>query len=408
MIVATAVAGTIALAITAGCGGGGRAGATMAAASSGTTMAQRAGAVPARHAAAAGARLVKVRSGLGDALAVTGVPGRPGVLFVVQQSGKILVLDHGRLLRRPFLDVTGQIVSGGERGLLGLTLHPGYAGNGRFYVNFTNRSGDTRIVEYRRASANRADPRSARVLLKVSQPFANHKGGGLQFGPDGLLYIGLGDGGSERDPNHIGQNTDTLLGKLLRIDVNRRSPGRPYGIPPGNPFVHGGGLPEIFAYGLRNPWRFSFDRARGDLWIGDVGQDRIEEIDYLPRGAGAGTNFGWSAFEGTDPYHGGTSGLKPGSRHTPPVAEYTHQEGGCAVIGGVVDRAPRAGSLRGRYLLADYCSGKVWSMRAGPRPRGMRQETTLGPRLSSVTSFGEGLNGDVYLVAGGTLYRFAG
>lgn len=393
-----------ALALAAGCGGSDEDEAATAAVETTpatTTAEQGSGAAE----QARGARLVRVRSGLGDALYVTAAPGQPSRLYVVQQSGRIRIMDRGRLRSAPFLDVSGSISSGGERGLLGLAFHPGYARNGRFFVNYTDRSGDTRVVEYRRANANRARP-SGRQLLRIDQPYSNHNGGHLAFGPDGFLYIGTGDGGSGGDPDDNGQDRSTLLGALLRIDVDSRGRGRPYGIPPGNPFARGGGAPEIYAYGLRNPWRFSFDRVRGDLWIGDVGQNAIEEIDFRPRGRGAGANFGWNAFEGRSSFPGG--GPLRGSRHVPPVAQYTHSAG-CSVTGGYVYRGSRAGALRGRYVYADYCSGRVWSMRAGPRPGGVREETRrLGQSLGNVTSFGEGLNGDLYVVAGGALYRFVG
>ncbi len=229
-------------------------------------------------------RLTRVAGGLRDALYVTGAPGQASRLYVVRQSGTIRIMQRGRMLRAPFLNVARQIRSGGEQGLLGLAFHPDYARNGRFYVNFTDTSGDTRVVEYRRARANRARATSARTLLRIPQPFANHNGGHIAFGPDGLLYIATGDGGSAGDPEGNGQDTSSLLGKILRIDVDRREGGRQYGIPSGNPFATTGGRPEIFAYGLRNPWRFSFDRTRGDLWIGDVGQNRVEEIDFLRKG----------------------------------------------------------------------------------------------------------------------------
>ena len=387
----------LAAAFLAGCGSGD--------AAQPTDSAQGSATAPRVEAATPGVRLARVRGGLGDALYVTGAPGEPGRLFIVQQSGRILILDHGRLRPRPFLDVSGIISSGGERGLLGLAFHPGYASNGRFYVNYTDRAGDTRVVEYRRASADRADPGSARVLLGIKQPFPNHNGGALQFGPDGDLYIGTGDGGSGGDPLGNGQNVNSLLGKLLRIDVDARTGSLPYGIPPGNPFASGRGRREIYAYGLRNPWRFSFDRLTGDLWIGDVGQNDVEEIDYRAKGTGAGVNFGWNAFEGRRPFKG--AGAVRGVRPTPPVAQYTHAVG-CSVTGGYVYRGTRARALVGRYVYADFCSGTVWSMRAGPRPGGVRQETGLGPALSNVTSFGQALNGDLYVIAGGVLYRFVG
>lgn len=395
------LAALAAIAVTAaslvGCGSGD--------ASEATNAAPQASAGAQGETAAAGIRLVRVRGGLGDALYVTAAPGQPNRLFIVQQSGRILIQDHGRLLKTPFLDISSSISSGGERGLLGLAFHPDYAANGRFYVDFTNPAGDTRVVEYRRASANRADPASGRTLLAIAQPFPNHNGGSLAFGPDGDLYIGSGDGGSGGDPNGNGQNTDTLLGKILRIDVNGRTGGLPYGIPSDNPFASGGGRPEIYSYGLRNPWRFSFDRARGDIWIGDVGQGDVEEVDYRAKGRARGVNFGWNAFEGRRVFKAGAA---RGATPVPPVAQYTHAVG-CSITGGYVYRGTHARALVGRYVWADFCSGKVWSMRAGPKPGGVREETArLGVTLSNVTSFGEGLAGDLYVIANGSLYRFVG
>jgi glucose/arabinose dehydrogenase len=350
--------------------------------------------------------LRRVASGLGDALDVTSPPGDPR-LFVVQQSGRILLLDHGKVLPRPFLDVRGLISAGGERGLLGLAFHPDYAHNGRFYVDYTNRAGDTRVVEYRVSSnRNRANPGSARVLLAIPQPYPNHNGGDVVFGPDGMLYVGMGDGGSGGDPQGNGQSLGTLLGKLLRIDVDHRQGDLPYAIPADNPFRDtAGARPEIYAFGLRNPWRFSFDRTRGDLWIGDVGQNQWEEIDYVPRGKGAGANFGWSALEGRHRY---SSRTVEGGHYVGPVAEYSHAVGN-SVTGGFVYRGTAVPSLRGRYVYADYASGRVWTMRAGPKP-GQPTEITnsLGVELSAVTSFGQGSGGELYVIAnGGVLYRFA-
>ena len=366
---------------------------------------QQAGAPARGEDATARVRLVRVRSGLRDAVYVTAAPGQPRRLYVVQQSGTVRIIDRGRLLKKPFLDVSGSIASGGEQGLLGLAFHPGYASNGRFYVNYTNTSGDTRVVEYTRASVNRADPGSARTLLGIDQPFSNHNGGAVAFGPDGMLYIATGDGGGGGDPNGNAQNTRSLLGKLLRIDVDRRSGGRQYGIPRGNPFASRGGRPEVYSYGLRNPWRFSFDRVRGDIWIGDVGQGDVEEVDYRAKGRARGVNFGWNAFEGRRSFKG--SRAVRGARPVRPVAQYTHASG-CSITGGYVYRGKAVKGLAGRYVYADFCSGRVWSMRAGPKPRGVREETRrLGVKLSNVTSFGEGLRGELYVLANGTLYRFA-
>lgn len=385
---ALAAAACIAVAA-AGCGSGGggfRAAPPPAPAS--TTAATSAPRPVRARATAGGVRLEKVAGGLGNALDVVAAPGQPRLLLVVQQSGRVLVLRNGRVLPRPFLNVSGLITSGGERGLLGLAFHPGYARNGRFFVNYDDRAGTTQVVEYRRASATRADPRPVRRILSVSQPFANHKGGDLQFGPDGNLYVGLGDGGSEGDPQGNGQNLHTLLGKMLRIDVNAR-----------------GARPRIVAYGLRNPWRYSFDRARGDLWIADVGGFLQEEIDVLPRGTRAVVNYGWNAFEGRLTF-AGRGALRGSGRPAFPVAVYSHAKG-CAVIGGFVYRGARAPALRGRYVFADYCSGRVWTVRAEPRPGGMTEITgRLGVRLSTVTSFGEGLRGDLYIIGNGALYRF--
>ncbi|MGI9539629.1 MAG: PQQ-dependent sugar dehydrogenase [Miltoncostaeaceae bacterium] len=347
-------------------------------------------------------RLSRVAS-VGDGLFVTAAPGQANRLYVVQQSGRVVIYDRGRKRAAPFLNVSGLISRGGERGLLGLAFHPQYKRNGRFFVNYTDRSGNTRVVEYRRRNANRANPRSARVLMRINQPASNHNGGHLAFGPDGFLYVGTGDGGGAGDPVRAGQNRASLLGKLLRIDVNGRTAQRGYRIPRSNPF-RGSGAPEVYHYGLRNPWRFSFDRQRGDLWVGDVGQNAIEEVSFRRAGAKGGANFGWNAFEGTRRF----GGTLRGGGHVRPVAQYTHAQG-CSITGGYVYRGNRVRSLRGRYVVADFCSGRVWSMLAGPRPRGFTEITgRLNRSLGAVTSFGEGANGDLYVISNGTLYRFNG
>ena len=366
----------------------------------GGTLAVAAPAVAAEQHQGPTIQLARVAS-VGDALYVTGAPGQANRLYVVQQSGRVVIYDRGRKRAAPFLNVSGLISSGGERGLLGFAFHPQYKRNGRFFVNYTDRAGNTRVVEYRRRNANRANPRSARVLMRINQPASNHNGGHLAFGPDGFLYIGTGDGGGAGDPVRAGQNRASLLGKLLRIDVNGRTARRGYRIPSSNPF-RGGAAPEVYHYGLRNPWRFSFDRRRGDLWIGDVGQNAIEEISFRRAGTPGGANFGWNAFEGRQRF----GGTLRGGRHVPPVAQYSHAQG-CSITGGYVYRGNRVRSLRGRYVAADFCTGRVWSMLAGPRPRGFTEITgRLNRRLGSVTSFGEGSNGDLYVISGGTLYRF--
>jgi glucose/arabinose dehydrogenase len=334
---------------------------------------------------------------------VTQPPDERRRLFVVEQGGKIRIVRDGRVLARPFLDISPLVVSGGEQGLLGLAFAPDYARSGRFYVDYTDRNGDTRVVEYRRGSSpERANPRSARQLLFQDQPEANHNGGQLAFGPDGLLYVGLGDGGGGDDQHGSignGQNLGTLLGKILRIDP-RPSGGKPYGIPAGNPFVgRRGAKPEIYAWGLRNPWRFSFDRATGDLTIGDVGQDHVEEVDFRTQGTGRGANFGWRAWEGTrreDPsltVHGDVK----------PVLQYTHDHG-CSVTGGYAIRDPRLTAFDGRYVYGDYCAGDLFTAKL--RQGGASRSRALGLHVDALSSFGQDARGRVYAVSlNGPVYR---
>jgi glucose/arabinose dehydrogenase len=280
-------------------------------------------------------------------------------LFVVQRGGAIRILNaNGAINATNFLSLTNIISSGGERGLLGLAFHPNYTTNGYFYVNYT-RSGDgaTVIARYSVNSTNPniADTSSALVLLTISQPFSNHNGGSLAFGPDGYLYIGMGDGGSGNDPSNYGQNINSLLGKMLRIDVNS---GTPYGIPPTNPYA--GAIPgsdEIWAVGMRNPWKFSFDSQTGDLWIADVGQNAIEEINKAPSNA-SGLNYGWRCYEGNSPFN--TSGCSGIANYTFPVTDYTHAaSGGCSITGGYVYRGTTYPNLQGKYVFSDYCNNKI-------------------------------------------------
>ncbi len=361
---------------------------------------------------AMGAQLTQVASGFQGALLVT-APAGDDRLFVVEQGGTVRIIrPDGTVVPRPFVDLSSLVSSGGERGLLGLAFHPRYASNGRFFVNYTNRSGTTVVAELR-VSGNRdvANAGSRRVLMRIAQPYANHNGGMVAFGPDGFLYIGMGDGGSGGDPENRAQNLRSLLGKMLRIDVNGRTAARPYRIPASNPFRGRPGVPpEIFALGLRNPWRFSFDRVRGDLWIGDVGQNSREEIDFVTLARARGANFGWKRFEGRSRFSG--VGLSAG-RLVQPVADYGHGAG-CSVTGGYVYRGPGIPGLDGRYVFADFCTSRVWSMRAGPTPGGLREITgALGTRLPTagenggVRAFGEGADGRLYVSTGTRIWRFA-
>ena len=361
---------------------------------------------PATEAQATGPVRLRKIGDFASPLYVTAPPGDRRRLFVVEQGGRIRVVRGGRVLRRPFLDVSAQIVSGGEQGLLGLAFAPDYARSRRFYVNFTNRSGDTRIVEYRvpAPTPNRADPASARVLIAQDQPEPNHNGGHLAFGPDRMLYIGLGDGGGGDDQHGErgnAQDLGTILGKLLRIDPRRRQGSRPYAIPSDNPFVdRAGARPEIFAYGLRNPWRFSFDRQTDDLSIGDVGQDQIEEIDFTPLRGAHGANYGWRPFEGNE-----RNFDEPAPGHVPPVLTLTHDDGYCSVTGGYVVRAPDLPDLRGRYVYGDYCDGMIRSARL--REGGAEDDRALDlRRVGPISSFGEDARGRVYVTSlEGPVYR---
>lgn len=336
-------------------------------------------------------------------LYVTQPGGDTSDLFVVERTGAIRVIHNGTVQPQPFLDVSGRITSAGtEQGLLSMAFAPDYAKSGRFYVDYTDTNGDTRVVEYRRSAGNplRADPGSAREVLGVKQPFENHNGGLVLFGPDGDLYIGLGDGGSEGDPQRNGQNLGTLLGKILRIDPLQQG-GEPYGIPKGNPFVgRPGARPEIFEYGLRNPWRFSFDPFNGALAIGDVGQNEFEEVDYLPRGRAAGANLGWSAFEGDARFNGDQS---PAGA-VPPIFVYSHSGGGCSITGGYVIRDRRLPTLYRRYLYGDFCLGELHSLI--PALPSARDDKPLGLKVPALSSFGEDSAGHVYATSlSGPVYR---
>jgi len=322
-----------------------------------------------------------------------------GRLFVLEQSGKIRLIKGGELAPDPFLDIHERVGSSGlEQGLLGIAFHPHYAENGFFFINYTDLNGNTVIARFHVSdNPDLADPASEKILLRVAQPYANHNGGMLAFGPDSYLYLGLGDGGSAGDPQGNAQSLDTLLGKILRLDVDH---GDPYAIPADNPFGNGGGLPEIWAYGLRNPWRFSFDRSTGDLYIGDVGQSKWEEIDFLPANSPGSSNFGWNYREGFHSYQGTPSA---NLNLTDPVTEYDHSQG-CSVTGGFVYRGTNLPAWQGIYLFGDYCSGNVWGLRRAPD--GSWQNELLFEGVANITSFGEDQTGEVYLLDHqGTVYR---
>jgi glucose/arabinose dehydrogenase len=332
-------------------------------------------------------QLTTVVRGLDSPLYVASTPSEPGRIYVVEQPGVIRVVENGRLRAAPFLDLRSQVSSGGERGLLSMAFHPRYAKNRRFYVDYTDRAGNTRVVEYR-SNGTKALPATARQLFTVAQPYPNHNGGQLEFGPDGLLYIGMGDGGSGGDPENRAQNLGLLLGKLLQFDVNAAD-----------------AAPAVAAYGLRNPWRFSFDRATGDLYIGDVGQGDWEEIDYLRRGTlGHGlVNFGWNRYEGRAVYDSRRP-FDTRGRLVFPVAVYSHSYG-CSVTGGYVYRGRAVPAARGRYFYGDFCSGTIWSLVVKGGKATVRREAIRVPDLSS---FGEDVRGELYLTSlSGTVYRLA-
>lgn len=339
---------------------------------------------------------------------VSGAPGFPNLLFVVEQPGRVEVLRNGRRIGHPFLDISSLVSYEGERGLLSIAFPPDYARSRRFYVYYTDNAGNIRVDEFKRKSATRAARGSRRAVIEIPHPVnANHNGGQLQFLGD-LLYLGTGDGGSGGDPPNNAQNRHVLLGKLLRIDP-RPSHGRPYSIPPTNPFADGrGGRPEIYSYGLRNPFRFSFDAGSGGqprLVIGDVGQGRFEEIDYTTVAAAAGANFGWDAFEGFSPYRDENSGTPDPGGTTKPIFAYPHSRGGsCAIIGGYVVGDPRLPSLRGRYVYADLCEGELRSL--VPHLHRASGEHRLGLSVASPSSFGEDDQGRIYVCSlEGPVYR---
>jgi hypothetical protein len=325
-------------------------------------------------------------SGLTSPVHVAAAPGQPSRLYVVEQPGRIRIVQNGKVTGT-LLDVRSLVRSGGEQGLLSVAFHPAFATNHRFYVNYTDTNGDTRVVEYRaNADATQTVGGSARQLLFVHQPYANHNGGQLQFDRRGLLYVGMGDGGSAGDPGNRAQNLSVRLGKLMRIDPLKK-----------------GARWQVVGYGLRNPWRFSFDRSTGDLWIGDVGQSSSEEIDYRAKGKiGKLANYGWNRYEGRDVYDGSNPLRKQGTLVFP-VWTYSHSDDACSVTGGYVYRGSSTPTARGRYFFGDYCNGHVWSFRVGKG----RASTAVTESFSipALSSFGEDLVGELYATSlNGTLY----
>ncbi len=315
-------------------------------------------------------------------------------LFVTEQAGRIWTIMDGQKSAEPFLDIRQRVGSDSlEQGLLSVAFHPNYSTNGYFYVNYTDRAGDTVVARYEvsQMDPNRADEGSELVILTVNQPYANHNGGQIQFGPDGYLYIGMGDGGSAGDPGNNGQNPATLLGSLLRIDIDG---SEPYSIPVNNPFTADNtARDETWVTGLRNPWRFSFDRLIGDMYIADVGQNQWEEINHQSSAGPGGANYGWRELEGTHCY--ASESCDP-SGYVLPVAEYNHIEGGCSITGGYVYRGTTFPSLWANYFFGDYCSGLIWSLFRSPD--GSWQRTQVAQLRANIASFGEDAAGELYVL----------
>lgn len=329
--------------------------------------------------------LEEIVTGLSAPVYVASTPSEPGRIYIVEQPGTIRIFEDGILFESPLLDIRDRVLSGGEQGLLSVAFDPEYEANGRFYVNYTDGSGNTAVVEFQsNAEGTRTVDEAGRLLLTVEQPFGNHNGGQLAFGPDGLLYIGMGDGGAGGDPDARSQNLDSLLGKLLRLN-------------PDDP----AGFPSVDAYGLRNPWRFSFDRATGDIYIGDVGQSAFEEIDVLANDRTGLANLGWDVFEGHELFE--DKDPNPEGELVFPVYVYGHDQG-CSVTGGYVYRGADIPPIQGRYFFGDFCSGIIWSLRVEDgEARAVREESFQVPALSS---FGEDAQGELYLVSlQGSVYR---
>jgi glucose/arabinose dehydrogenase len=344
-----------------------------------------------------------VVTGLSSPVDITHAGDGSGRLFITLQGGRVVIFDGVQILSPPFLDINSLVSSGGERGLLGAAFHPNYVGNGFFYVSYTDTAGDSVIARYSVSlDPNRADPTSGVILLTIPQPFSNHNGGQLHFGPDGYLYIGIGDGGSGGDPQNNGQDLETLLGKILRIDVDS---GFPFTVPPDNPFVGVvGAREEIWSFGLRNPWRFSFDRLTGDMFIGDVGQNSWEEVDFQPANSTGGENYGWRLMEGNSCFNPAIN-CNNGTL-TLPILVYDHSVG-CSVTGGYLYRGSKNPNLNGLYLYGDFCSGLIWG--AQEDGLGGWNTTVLLDTNFSISTFGEDESGEIYFAhlsaTDGTIYQ---
>ncbi len=351
----------------------------------------------------AGIAVEKVGEDFEQPIQLTHAGDASGRLFVVGRRGTIQIVEGGAVQPAAFLNIGNLVSTGGsEQGLLGLAFHPDYRNNGRLFVNYTDTDGDTVVAEYRVSTddPNRAAPNAVKIVLAYNQPYRNHNGGMLAFGADGYLYVGTGDGGSGGDPLGNGQKLSVLLGKMLRIDVDS---GSPYAVPSDNPFVGVADVrPEIWAYGLRNPWRYSFDRETGDLYIADVGQNSIEEVSFQPAGSAGGENYGWNITEGSRCFAPGEACDKSG--FVLPIAEYSHQKG-CSITGGYVYRGQSEPALRGHYVFGDYCSGRIWtSVRSADGVWTTTERLTTG---LSISSFGEDENGEIYFLdyGGGSIFR---
>ena len=356
-------------------------------------------------ASAAGVGLVSVGN-FNQPLYATSPPQDRRRLMVVEQTGRIMVVRDGKRRSTPFLDIRSKVLAGGEQGLLGLAFAPDYASSGKFYVYYTRRDRRQAVSEFRRATADRASATSERPVMVMADPESNHNGGQLAFGPDDLLYVGTGDGGGAGDEHGTRGNAQDLgspLGKILRIDPAPGG-GRPYSVPASNPFTgRAGARPEVWAYGLRNPWRFSFDRSTGDLTIGDVGQDEVEEVDFMPRGQGSGANFGWRPFEGDRRFTD-----EEASGAVAPVITKTHDAGWCSITGGYVVRDPQLTGLTGRYLYGDFCKGEVWSAVLGAGSATGDARVQGIPEVKLLSSFGQDARGRIYVISfGGRVSRIA-